>query len=150
MVPGIARETPNLTERRVVAFRDEMAAEQERRATARQFRVHDRRAVRLGATVAHADAGWSADARVHNVGLGGACIELAQPLVVGDRIVLGFMAPTLWDPLHIRARVAWVLPGGSDVAGNRQAALTRCGASFEHADGSSVLALFELIGTLAF
>ena len=127
-----------------------MAADHERRATPRQFRVHDRRTVRLGASVAHADAGWNAEARVHNVGLGGACIEIAQPLSAGDRIVLGFMAPTLWDPLHIRARVAWVRPGGTDVAGDRQLALTRCGAAFEHADASSVLALFELIGTLAF
>ncbi|MDB4997127.1 MAG: hypothetical protein JWM74_4559 [Myxococcaceae bacterium] len=127
-----------------------MAPDQERRATARRFRVHDRRTVRLGASVAHADAGWNAEARVHNVGLGGACIEVAQPLAAGDRIVLGFMAPTLWDPLHIRAKVAWVRPGGTDGAGDRQAALTRCGCAFEHADAASVLALFELIGTLAF
>jgi len=110
---------------------------------ARRFRVHDRRPVRLAVSVASHAAGWRCDGRIHNVGLGGACIELPQQVAVGERVSVSFMAPTLWDPLEIPANVAWAHPASGTTP-------TRCGVAFDHESEAAVLALFELIGTLAF
>lgn len=108
------------------------------------FRVHDRRNVRLGASVSHATEGWRWDVRIRNVSLGGACMEFPQTIREGEEISLDFLAPTLWDPLTINARVAWVRPR------SRVDPMTIVGVSFVHADPASVLALFELIQALAF
>ena len=109
----------------------------------RRFRVHDRKTVRLQVSVTHVGAGWVRAARVQNLGFGGACIELDEDLGAGDRLLLSFVAPALWDPLMIRSRVAWSRPRSG-----RE--LTRCGASFEHGNPADVFALFELVGSLMF
>ena len=41
---------------------------------------------------------------VVNVGLGGACLLVDEALAVDDTVSLSFTAPTLWDPLVLRAR----------------------------------------------
>ena len=75
--------------------------------------------------------------------LGGACVQLRCAVAEGDRVRVDFMAPSLWDPLGIRARVVW-----SQFANAADGA--RLGVAFEHADAASVLALFELICSFDF
>ncbi|MEO7110414.1 MAG: PilZ domain-containing protein [Polyangiaceae bacterium] len=109
----------------------------------RKFRVHDRKTVRLQVSVTHIASGWVRAARVQNLGFGGACLELDEDVGAGDRLLLSFVAPALWDPLTIRSRVAWSRP-------RTERELTRCGASFEHGNPADVFALFELVGSLVF
>lgn len=108
-----------------------------------QFRAHARRDVQLRAVVTHVQAGWQHQAQVVNLGLGGACIVLEQRLGAGDVVTLSFVAPTLWDPLLVRARVAW-----SEEAAPREPA--RAGIAFEHRNAPSVFALFELVAAMAY
>lgn len=107
------------------------------------FRAHDRRKAGLSASIAHPLAGWRVDGRVHDLGLGGAALDVSEIVEPGDRLTLEMMAPTLWDPLHIRGRVAWAKasPKGTGV---------RCGIAFEHVDPPSLFALVELLSTLEF
>jgi hypothetical protein len=107
------------------------------------FRAHARRLVRLKATVSHPRAGWERDADVFDIGLGGACISASEPLAEGDRVSVAFVAPSLWDPLLIPARVAWYRAG-------RGIEPARAGVAFDHVDHAAIMALFELVGTLAF
>jgi Tfp pilus assembly protein PilZ len=100
--------------------------------------------VRLRALLTHVVAGWQRYAQVENVGLGGACIVAEEPLAIGDQVTLSFTAPTLWDPLVLRARVAWV----SAVAAASPPA--RAGLAFEHKNADAVFALYELIVTLGY
>ena len=105
------------------------------------FRAHARRSVRLRALVTHVQAGWQRYAAVENVGLGGARLLVEERLALGDALTLSFTAPTLWDPLVLRARVAWV--GRGDLA-------NRVGLAFEHRSPQAVFALYELIVTLGY
>jgi hypothetical protein len=93
--------------------------------------------------LSHPRAGWERDADVFDIGLGGACVSASEPVAPGDRVSIAFVAPTLWDPLLIPARVAWYRePTGLDPA--------RAGVAFDHTSAASVLALFELVGSLAY
>jgi Tfp pilus assembly protein PilZ len=103
--------------------------------------VHARRNVRLRALVTHVQAGWQRYAPVENVGLGGARVFIEERLATGDSVTLSFTAPTLWDPLVLRARVAWVAPGGLPC---------QVGLAFEHKNAEAVFALYELIVTLGY
>lgn len=105
------------------------------------FRAHARRAVRLRALVTHVGAGWQRHAAVENLGLGGARVLVDERLTPGDAVTVSFTAPTLWDPLVLRARVAWVAPGDPPY---------RAGLAFEHKAAQAAFALYELISTLAF
>ena len=107
------------------------------------FRAHARRNVRLRALVTHVSAGWQKQALVENMGLGGARLEIDARLAAGDAITLSFTAPTLWDPLVLRARVAWVAPAGPGAA-------MRAGVAFEHKGHAAVFALYELIVALGY
>jgi len=91
--------------------------------------------------VTHLQAGWQHLAAVENIGLGGARIKVENALAIGDAITLSFTAPTLWDPLVLHARVAWVAPG---------AGLRAAGVAFEHRATDAVFALYELIVTLGY
>jgi hypothetical protein len=103
------------------------------------FRAHARRNVRLGALVTHVTAGWQRAVSVENVGLGGARLLLEEHVKPGDSVTLSFTAPTLWDPLLLRARVAWA-----------DSAARRVGVAFEHRGSEAVFALYELIVTLGY
>lgn len=119
------------------------------------FRAHARRRVDLDATVRGRDGAFSHVARVRDLGLGGACLEIgdatgSQALLAAEprgaagvereaQVTLEVMAPTLWDPLTLSGRVAWVRRG---VAGRP----TRAGVRFEHRDPASLFALFQLLG----
>jgi hypothetical protein len=113
------------------------------------FRAHARRRVDLDAMLRGRDAGFSHDARVRDLGLGGACIEISDPGTGGGAPPLGvereaavtleLMAPTLWDPLALGGKIAWVKRG----AAGRP---TRAGVRFEHREPSALFALFQLLG----
>jgi Tfp pilus assembly protein PilZ len=105
-------------------------------AAKRHFRAFARRAVSLPATVA-TEANGPRPARLMNLGLGGACLEVPSPLAVGSTITLEVTAPNLWDPLVVPATVTWVRP--SD-AGPAQA-----GLAFDHTKKSALPALVELL-----
>jgi hypothetical protein len=68
-------------------------------------------------------------------------VLIDEKLAPGDAITLSFTAPSLWDPLVLRARVAWVAPGEPPF---------RAGLAFEHKNADAVFALYELIATLAY
>lgn len=105
------------------------------------FRAHARRAVRLRALVTHIEAGWQRHGWVADLGLGGACIVVDAALYANERVSLSFVAPTLWDPLVVRGRVAWTADAGRE---------TRAGLAFEHKSAAAVFALFELVATMAY
>jgi hypothetical protein len=97
--------------------------------------------VKVRAVVARPKAAWQRDATVHDLSLGGASLTLPGSLALGDEVVVSFFAPSLWDPLALPARVAWVrvTPEGGVTAG----------LAFEPRDPSAVFALFELVSTVA-
>jgi hypothetical protein len=108
---------------------------------ARPFRAHARRPARLRALVIHPDAGWQSQLAVDNVGLGGARLLVEGRIAPGDAVTVSLTAPTLWDPLVLRARVAWVDPAAQP---------PRAGVAFEHRDAQAIFALYELIAALGY
>jgi hypothetical protein len=96
--------------------------------------------VRLRALVTHEQASWQRYATVEDIGLGGARLVL-DGLSAGDAVTISIATPTLWDPLLLRARVAWAATGDTE---------KRAGIAFEHDDERAVLALYELIVSLGF
>ncbi len=72
--------------------------------------------------------------------------RIDQALALGDAITLSFTAPTLWDPLVLRAHVAWsARPAPAPATGPRAA-----GVAFEHKATDAIFALYELIVTLGY
>lgn len=109
------------------------------------YRAHARRRVDLDATVRARDGGFSHDARVRDLGLGGACVEIADReggaagVEREGAVTLEVMAPTLWDPLVLTGRIAWIRRGTPGRP-------TRAGLRFEHRDPGALYALFQLLG----
>jgi PilZ domain len=91
----------------------------------------------------HPRAGWQRETEVADLGLGGASVLLMEALAVEDKVKLSLLAPTLWDPLTIPGRIAWVTPATRVDPG-------RAGVAFEPKEAKAMLALFELMGTLAY
>lgn len=113
------------------------------------FRAHARRRVDLGATLYVSAQNRSQDVRIRNLGLGGACIEVPEGrqggvtgLDLEELVTVQITAPTLWDPLPLRGKVAWVRRAGQDRR-------LRAGVRFEHRDESAIYALFQLLATQA-
>jgi hypothetical protein len=107
-----------------------------------------RRAVHLRGLLTHVQAGWQRYAAVENLSLGGARVLVDERLSVGDGVTVSFTAPTLWDPLVLRAHVAWVAPPAPSAHDPRSP--VRAGLAFEHKTAEAVFALYELIATLAY
>jgi hypothetical protein len=97
----------------------------------------------LRGLLSHPKAGWQREAEVSDLSLGGACVKLSETLSVGDRVTLSLVAPTLWDPLTLPGRVAWVGPPTRLEPG-------RAGIAFEPKDVAGMFALFELMGGLEY
>jgi hypothetical protein len=121
-------------------------------------------------------AGWQRQASVEDIGLGGARVVVDERVAPGEWLTLSFTAPTLWDPLVLRARVAWVaapnvsgsspapgvsgsspasgLSGSSPASGlsgsSPEGPRWRAGLAFEHKTADAVFALYELIVTLGY
>jgi hypothetical protein len=117
------------------------ASRQGTRAPVAPFRAHARKTVRIASIVTHTQAGWQEQAVVENLGLGGARIRVENPLAVGDVVTLSLTAPTLWDPLVLHGRVAWVASHGGPWA---------AGVAFEHKATDAIFALYELIVSLGY
>jgi len=88
--------------------------------------------VRLAAVLAHPERGWQRDVIVFDLGLGGACVEAADVLAVGDKVQVSFVTAERWDPLQVPARVAWRSP-------------QRAGLAFEHPSPEAAWGIFELL-----
>lgn len=123
------------------------------------FRAHARRRVDLGATLRDRQTAEEQLVRVRDLGLGGICVELAdgqgssEPgadagwsspgpglaalLVPEADVTVELTAPTLWDPLPLRGKIAWI----------RRAAgkPTRAGVRFDHRDAAALFALYDLL-----
>jgi hypothetical protein len=90
--------------------------------------------------------GWRARGRSDGWNRSGrdtAAVEAQTDLYVETPVTLEVTAPTLWDPLVLGGKVAWV---GRATAGRA----TRLGVRFEHREASAVYALFQLLGAHAF
>lgn len=106
------------------------------------FRTHERRPVRLPASLRQGD-GAIVPALVVDLSLSGACLELPDPPPQGNALLVELIAPTLWDPLPLRARVVWARPGAGRAPG-------RAGVRFSHEDSPHLFALFEVLAAHAY
>lgn len=128
------------------------------------FRAHARRRVDLSATLRDRQTAEEQIVRVRDLGLGGACVELAYALsspelgagggwsspgpglaavlVPEAAVTVELTAPTLWDPLPLRGKIAWI----------RRAAgkPTRAGVRFDHRDAAALFALYDLLTSAAY
>jgi hypothetical protein len=120
-----------------------MPARASRRRLDGTYRIHARTKVALRALVTHVEKGWQRHAAVEDLGLGGARVVVEDPLRVGDAVTISFTAPSLWDPLVLRARVVWAAVAGAGPS-------RRVGLAFDHRSGPTAFALFELIATLGY
>ena len=129
------------------------------------FRAHARRRVELGAVLRSPGGLTRQDVRIRDLGLGGVCIEvpeveastLAPPRDLGRSaarpgpvtlereasVTLEVLAPTLWDPLVLAGKIAWIRRSGPGRA-------TRAGVRFEHREPSALYALFQLLSAHAY
>ena len=103
------------------------------------FRLRARRRVSLPARISVRESGIALDARLVNVGLEGALVEVIVPVEAGDPVLLTVDLPGLWDPLVLEAVVAWTAPADEE----RRA---RAGVRFSAPSGHSLLLLAELVG----
>lgn len=127
------------------------------------FRAHARRRVELGAVLRSPGGLSRQDVRIRDLGLGGVCIEVPEIDAIGPppreqgraqaaaprttpvtlereaSVTLEVLAPTLWDPLVLAGKVAWIRRSGA-------ARTTRAGVRFEHREASALYALFQLLG----
>lgn len=104
------------------------------------FRAHERRLVQLRASVWFPGADERAASQVLNLGLGGAGVSTRASLRPSDLVMLTLLAPSLLDPLIMSSRVAWMRP--PDRAG-----FVYAGLAFEAPDRTTLLTLFQLLGT---
>jgi hypothetical protein len=104
------------------------------------FRALARRPVSLRATVTPDVSRVSMPAVLVDLGLGGASVEMTQPLSDGQRVCVQLHAPNLWEPLLLDGCVVWQRPAGGG-------ARTRLGLRFEHQSGATLLALVDLIAS---
>jgi hypothetical protein len=134
---GVGRQEAILGSTPTVVASPSVAARQE----ATHFRAHPRRSVRLHAIVSTPQAGSKREANVRDISLGGVGITLPETLRKGEHVVVSVLAPSLWDPLALPARVAWAKAATS----HEPAA---AGLAFEPKDPLGVFGLFELVATL--
>jgi Tfp pilus assembly protein PilZ len=76
-------------------------------------------------------------ARLLDLGLGGACLEIEERYERGDKLKLELELPGLWDPLVLEAEVAWCEP--------RAEGATRAGVHFTGASGRSLRLIAEAL-----
>lgn len=78
-------------------------------------------------------------ARLRDLGLGGAGLELAEEVPLGASVGVRIDAPHLWDPLFLSARVTWVRA--------RRPALYHAGVAFEAFSPATMHQLVELLAS---
>jgi len=107
------------------------------------FRAHARHRIDLEGRLRVGDSG-SYGVRLRDLGLGGACVDLldAAPsaaLDVEGPIALELTAPTLWDPLSVPGKVAWL----RRIKPERR---LRLGLRFELRDAIALHGILKLLG----
>lgn len=107
-------------------------------ASPAHFRAMARRPVSLPARIAMERNSTTWAARLVDLGLGGACVELAEPMTEGARVKLLIDAPHLWDPLELEAKVAWARAAEGTTP-------NRAGVRFEVVSGTTLRLLAELL-----
>lgn len=127
-------------------------------------RAHARHEVRLRAEVSFdggggpGGAGHQGKALVENIGFGGACLAIdAGPSGtwrdigdIGAMLRLSLVAPSLWDPLVLTGRIVWIDDRAAGEFEAADAPFRRLGVAFVHEKPRAVLALHDLISTLAY
>jgi len=81
--------------------------------------------------------------KVVDLGLGGACLEVADLIPLGTPVRLSLEAPNRWEPLVLDGRVVWtrdaLKPGRA-----------RLGMKFEKASSGTLRALVDLLEVEAY
>jgi hypothetical protein len=103
------------------------------------FRAFERRAMNLPARLHVATN--PLDARIVNLGLGGAAVETRAYMPIGMRVELELETPTLWDPLRIAARVTWLRETANGFV---------VGLCFQHESSRATGSLLGLLTTEAY
>lgn len=105
------------------------------------FRAFARRPVGLPALVTRGDGTWKRPARLVDLSLGGACLEMLEAIPNGTALSLSVEAPHLWDPLFLEGEVVWLrsLEGTA-----------RIGLRFRHRSGRVLRMLTELLEAEAY
>jgi PilZ domain len=111
------------------------------RPRSNHFRAFARRPVGLSAVVSRGDGSWKRPARLLDLGLGGTCLEILEPVPNGTAISLTVEAPHLWDPLLLEGEVVWM----HTVAG-----AAHVGVRFYHRSGRTLRTLTELLEAEAY
>ena len=107
-------------------------------ASQERFRAYARRRVDAPVSVRTAEDHSDRPASLVDLGLGGACIELGDALVLGLSLTVEIRTPMLWDPLRLHGQVAWA-------HWNEDAGIARVGVRFDHDNSTSLYSLFELL-----
>ena len=74
---------------------------------------------------------------------GGTDPGLAGILELDAMVTVELTAPTLWDPLPLRGKVAWLRRGAAGKP-------ARAGIRFEHHDAGALFALYEVLASAGF
>jgi len=104
------------------------------------FRAYARFPFRVDVSVSPLGATYDQTAALVDLGLGGACFELAETFEPGQRLRMEFELPGLWDRLTLHGEVAWALAG---VDG-----LQRVGVRFTRPTGQTLRILAENLASL--
>jgi hypothetical protein len=109
------------------------------------FRAFSRRAISVAATlvVENERDPIEREAKLVDLGLGGACVEVPDGVPVAASVRLSLTAPHRWDPLFVSGRVAWSRPAENQ-------GVARVGIRFEASSGPTLRALVELLDTHAY
>lgn len=84
---------------------------------------------------------------MRDLGLGGAGIEIQEgsapsPIDREVAVTIELLAPTLWDPIVLRGKIAWIKRSG-------QGRSARAGVRFEHRESAVLQRLFQFLGAHA-
>jgi len=104
------------------------------------FRAYARFPLRVELSVSPLGATYDQTAALVDLGLGGACFELAETFEPGQRLRMEFELPGLWDRLTVHGEVAWTHPGGDG--------LQRIGVRFTRPTGHTLRILAENLAAL--
>jgi hypothetical protein len=104
------------------------------------FRAYARVPLRIGLLVSPLGATYDQKAAVVNLGLGGACFEMAATFEPGQRLRMEFDLPGLWDRLTVHGEVAWTAPA--------EEGLSRVGVRFTRPTGRTLRILAENLAVL--
>ena len=104
------------------------------------FRAQARIPLATELSVSPLGATYDLAAKIVDLGLGGACFEIAEHFDAGQRLRMEFELPALWDRLTLHGEVAWsrALEGGR----------SRVGVRFTRPTGKTLRILAENLATL--